>query len=413
MDEDLVQVLQIELQTKNEKIKSLEKEIRLKDQKLSTHEKDIDFLEQRLDKAYGELSDKERELYAKDRELSAKDGRIEILEFQLTEARAKPPQATAVLSRPITVGDNQFVWKKGPKTPKPVSAGSASTIGDKGYVYCSNGDVFEFDTKKELWTTLPPCPFTSSTIVTVTADFILTAIGGMNDANTETNMLASWVNGNWKCGFYPSMPTKRYRATAMCDDQYLIVAGGCYGEEKLSVVELMWMNNIQWYMCRSLPYPLGGGSMVTIGTDSVYIVGGSARDVFQRLSILKCSLDELWTTSLRHTVHNMTMQLAYKNPPPCIWHKATDLPVQYATCALIRDKIYIIGGEGTEGKHFPVVYLYKHETDRLESVGQMLVGRSWSQVMVFPNNKIVVAGGETDSGVSDEVEIAEVKVDGA
>lgn len=391
-----IEELKKELQEKDKKITSLEKQVKDKDQELAKQEDEIQELKLQILDQKQKLADRDEQI--KDFQYKLKMKEIE---------DNKPPTCV-----PITVGDKKYVWKKGPKLPKPVSAGSAAVLGNKGYVYCSSGEVYEYNSREEVWTVLPPCPHKNSTIVNIPDidDSAITAIGGMNDSNGETNQLASFVNGKWIVGYYPSMGTRRCRVTAMCDDNCILVAGGCFGEEKLSVVELFDMHNLLWYISNSLPYPLGGGTILTLGEECSYIVGGSARDVFHRYSLLRSDLDELYKCSVRITTQNVTMKLAYKPPPEeQVWKKAMDLPVQYATAILINKRLIIIGGQGTNGKHSNSIRLYNTLTEKIETIGYMGVGRSWCQVMHFPGKKIVVVGGDTDSGTTDEVEIAEVE----
>ena len=71
-----------------------------------------------------------------------------------------------------------------------------------------------------------------------------------------SNSLLSLTDKKWTEQF-PSMPTKRWLTTAVCSGRSLVVAGGIgEGRKKLSTVEVMDTETLQWSTASNLPLPI-------------------------------------------------------------------------------------------------------------------------------------------------------------
>ena len=101
---------------------------------------------------------------------------------------------------------------------------------------------------------------------------LLTAIGGKMPNKEVTNSLLSLSNNYW-IEHFPPMPTKRWLTIVVCSVRHLLVAGGSEGYVKLSNVEVMDTDTLQWSTASSFPHPLSETTATLCG-DQVYTLGG-------------------------------------------------------------------------------------------------------------------------------------------
>ena len=81
------------------------------------------------------------------------------------------------------------------------------------------------------------------------------------------------------------MPTKLWLTAVVCSGRSLVAAGGVEeGRKKLSAVEVMDTETLQWSTVSSLPHPLYLASATLCG-DKVYMLGGFDQSNEQSKSI--------------------------------------------------------------------------------------------------------------------------------
>ena len=207
-----------------------------------------------------------------------------------------------------------LTWKTCKAAPHAVRRGSAAVHGntaafrparaaDKSCVPLYNSDT-------EQWSTLPQCPKEYFTLTVVNG--LVTAVGGMKSGR-HTNTLLSFVEEQWKREWvkrFPPMPTKRALTAVVCSGKALVVAGGWREGDRLTTVEVMDTDTLQWSSASSLPHGLSDASATVCG-DRVYLVAGIVEHGHSTKTVLACSLSGLLQSQPSHSV----------------WHTIADLPV--------------------------------------------------------------------------------------
>ena len=139
---------------------------------------------------------------------------------------------------------------------------------------------------------IPDLPHTGSALVM--ADSNLTSVGGKLRSGKVTNSLLSLIgkgrDSKWVQHFTP-MGQKRWHATAICYDFYLVVAGGSDGHNRLAAVEVMNMDTLQWCNASFLPHPFSDATASICG-ERLYMLCGFDHTGPTR-SVLTCSMSEL------------------------------------------------------------------------------------------------------------------------
>ena len=131
--------------------------------------------------------------------------------------------------------------------------------------------VVAYNPTTNKWSELPECP--NSYVSLAMVNGLLTAIGGMTSNDEVTNSLLSLTDNMWTKQF-PPMTTKRYVTVVVCSGRSLVVARGLEeGNKRLSTVEVMDTETLQWSTASSPPHPLTEASATLCG-DQVYMLGG-------------------------------------------------------------------------------------------------------------------------------------------
>ena len=276
--------------------------------------------------------------------------------------------------------------------------GSAVTHGKMAY-FNSNGSrkVYQFDAEEDLWTTLPDCPYEYSAMVVTTAG--LTTVGGRDGPYHTTNCLVSLttVEGGFRkkqkwVEHFPRMPTSRYRLAAVCRGRTLIAAGGHDGVRRLSTVEILDMESLQWTPICSLPHPMSSAS-IAVGQEKVYLLGGWDQNDDRTLSVYVCLLSDLLQTQpLDAQLEKTANQLP-------VWHEVTDSPHYLSTAVCVGEVLLAIGGQSAARDATSAIASYNPTSDSWEDMGHMTTPRSWPLVALLPSNELIMAGGrETEIG---------------
>ena len=181
-------------------------------------------------------------------------------------------------------------WRDGGRAPCKMVGKVAPVDGGVAYFSSGEHEVFAYNSAGSKWSELPKCPNDGFSPAMING--LLTAIGGKKSILEFTNSLLSLIGKKWAVKF-PPMPTKRWLTSAVCSGRSLIVAGGVgEGSKRLSTVEVMDTETLQWSTASSLPHPLCG-ELPTICGDQVYMMGGFDQSNKYTNSLFTCSLAAL------------------------------------------------------------------------------------------------------------------------
>ena len=198
------------------------------------------------------------------------------------------------------------------------------------------------------------------------------------------------------------MPTKRAFTAVVCKGKALVVAGGKReGINRLTTVEVMNTNTLQWSAASSLLHPLNQ-AIATVCEDRVYLVGGCDQHGYSTNSVLTCSLSAL----LQSQAKGAKMETLSVAGNHIVWRTITDLPVKASSSVTLNGQLLAVGGYDSGGKDTNNIYTYNTETNSWEVVSHLPTRRYMCLATVLPGNKLMVVGGETDTGPIDKVEIA-------
>ena len=263
---------------------------------------------------------------------------------------------------------------------------------------------------------LPDLPRSSKDYSLAIVDGLLTAIGGSaSGASKKLYSLKCTGEGEtsghrkWSEHF-PPMSIGRQWGTAVCTDEYLIVAGGCIAKNDgkivrvLDNVEVLDIRNSRWSVAASLPEPLCLASGVVIGGDTVYIGGGMDESEKATKSMYSCSLASLVKTS-------RPMGKSVAGFEISMWDRFADLPADWSTCVSIGDSLLAVGGtyrppcSDQSEPSSPIistamskVFRYNPANESWDVVSFMLSARSGCFAVKPSERELVVLGGG-DNGV--------------
>ena len=195
--------------------------------------------------------------------------------------------------------------------------------------------VITYNSTNNKWSELPRCPNSGFCLVIVNS--LLTAIGGETINYEVTNSLLSLTDNKWT-GQFPPMPTKRWLTAVVCSGKSLVVAGGVgEGDKKLSTVEVMDTETLQWSTASSLPHPLYLASATLCG-DQVHMLGGFDQSNEQSKSVFTCSLAALLQSCQSQSLVAQLMTALGSGPK--VWHLLADAPVTLSTCVSLQDNCW-------------------------------------------------------------------------
>ena len=300
-------------------------------------------------------------------------------------------------------GSIKLRWRDGGKAPSKMVREVAAVDGSVAYFQPGvfrPKYIFSYNSTNSRWSELPECPNYSFSLAVVNS--LLTAIGGETPNHKVTNSLLSLTDNKWTEQF-PPMPTKRQLTTAVCSDRSLVVAGGeGGGENKLSTVEVMNTETLQWSTASSLPHPLYQAT-ATLCEDQLYMLGGSDRNDKSK-SVFTCSL-----AALLQSYQPQSLGAQWMSSEPKVWHQLVDVPVTSSTCASLQGQLLAVGGDYSNDKTTAAVHMYNPTTNSWKIISHMKTPRSQCLVAVLPHNELMVVGGDIPScWGTDSVEIATI-----
>lgn len=329
--------------------------------------------------------------------VSLKDKQIQELRQQLG-LKGEPPEDSAVLKSRI-----ELSWRKHGRAPCRMYFGSSTAEGSNAYFRpAGSAKVYAYDSDADEWCTLPQCPQYHFTLAVVNG--LLTAVGGYQygkPTNTLLSLVGEGEERKWEEHF-PPMLTKRSLSAVVCSNESLIVAGGRIDHNRVKAVEVMHTGTLQWSSASSLPHPSSQASL-TVYRDTLYLLGGVDSTGKWTKAVFSCSLPVLL-----HSCHPQSFSAWLKFLLAGVWHQQASTPVNASTCVVVQDRLLAIGGEGENYKATLTVYSYSPATNTWDIVSHMLQARSACLVTPLSNNRLMVVGGNSESGQTNTMDIATV-----
>ena len=361
-----------------------------------------------------DLRDRDQQIEERERQL--RDNEQIIAEFQQTllqkekdlretiEIKPVHQQTRPEASNPAAIS---LSWKKCPKAPGEMYGELAITDGNTAY-FSESGHVYEYDSKWEKWSELPECPQKYGSLAIVKG--VLTAVGGyQSDKHTNTLLSLSGEGSRRKWSeHFPPMPTKRWSPAVVCSGRSLVVAGGIGDNDiKLSTVEVMDTESLQWFAASSLPHPLSQASATILCGENLYVLGGYDQSGRSK-AVFTCSLSALIQTSQPQSLGARLKKSLSLAQQPCVWQKVADVPVNRATCTVLCGQLLVVGGRLSDLKPTSAIHKYDPVKDSWTVISHMPTPRYCSLVAVLPGDRLMVVGGQTAISFlgCDDVEIA-------
>ena len=190
----------------------------------------------------------------------------------------------------------------------------------------------------------------------------------------------------------------------------LIVAGGenrLWGGQKLSAVEVMITDSLQWSTVAQLPEPLSLMSAVMC-KEELYLMGGIDDNSLATKIVYCCSLP-----ALIQTMRKVTWTLrprATSTSSPSVWEKCAPLPVINATATASSGHMLAIGG--CDSSEHPSANVYAHSKSgsksRWDIISIMPTSRSLCLAEVLSGEKALLVGGYVDCGTTTPTNVVEV-----
>ena len=450
-----VAVCEWEIQELQEQIQGKEQQLREKDATVVASQQEIQRLWQQLDQTTRdkqrlkqeldqttrdkqrlgqEVTEKNNEIEGRERQL--RDNEYIIAEFQQTliqkEKRIRDLEETiSARGREVQEGPKvkqqrkrseasnaavdtiKLNWKKCTvmcQAPCRMIRGSATVDGSMAYFITSSGRTVQaYDTDEVVWSRMPECPCEAFTLAVVNG--LLTAVGGeQSDKPTNTLLSLTWEGSKRKWSeHFPPMPTKRCLTAVVCSGRSLVVAGGT-GDDytRLSTVEVMDTESLQWFTASNLPHPLTRTS-ATIYGENLYMLGGFDQSGHETKSVFTCSLSALLQSSRPQLLGARLKRSLSLAQEPRVWQKTVDTPVYQSTYTTLCGHLLAVGGCDSDYKPTSAIHKYDPVKNSWTVISHVAIPRSRILVAVLPGDKLMVVGGrDTSCTCVSDVEIATV-----
>ena len=406
------QDLRQQLQVSNGCIQDMDAIITAKQEEIQqlrqvTLEKDrvIEAREGQLRELNQQLAASEQQSAHLQQNLLQRENRIHELQEELQHLQQKLDQ---VLQQVMVTqkGKRTLIWKTCKPPLYAMCRGTSTVCGNMAYfAQAGSSQVHSYNSDTEEWFVLPECHRENFTLTVVSGR--VTAVGGRQSLDYTNTLISFKEKGERRkwVEHFPPMPTKRAFTAVMCKGKALVVAGGKgEGIDRLTKVEIMDTDTLQWSAASSLLHPLNQATATVCG-DRVYLVGGCDRHGYSTNSVLTCSLSALLQSrTIRAKME--TLPLAGNH---IVWHTITDLPVKASSSVTLNEQLLVVGGYDSGGKDSNNIYTYNTQNNSWEVISHLPTRRYMCLVAVLPGSKLMVVGGETDAGPIDKVEIATLK----
>ena len=413
--------LRVLLTANNEQLQTLQQQLTSKDEQLAvqvqdkeaaiaTRQQEIQQLRQQLQSSEQVTAEFQRNVLEREKTVQDQQRQIQELQQQLRERGGQRREEEEASGAAASGGSIKLRWRDGGRAPPKMHGEVAAVNGSVAYF--RPGDVREhsvliYDSTNNDWSELPRCPNHDFSLAVVNK--LVTAIGGRTTNDDYTNSLLSLTDTKWMEQF-PPMPTKRWCTAVVCSGRSLVVVGGVgEGRERLSTVEVMDTEILQWFTASSLPHPLFQATATLCG-DQIYMLGGWDQSGKYSKSVFTCSLAALLQSCQSKSkslgARMKTLSLASGRE---VWHQLADTPVILSACASLRGRLLAVGGKDSDKKLTTDIHAYNTATNSWEIISHMATPRFRCLVAVLPRNELMVVGGYTTRNKqTDSVEIATI-----
>lgn len=253
---------------------------------------------------------------------------------------------------------------------------------DGNTIYIASGhDVYSYTLFTNEWTELTQHQCSNFGMMALIST--LTSIGGCLEGK-PTRTLYSLVRKSWD-EVLPPMTTDRVHPAVANTTTHLIVAGGTQEsqESALATVEILNINDSQWYTAGILPvcHP-----EMTMCNSHFYCSEGN--------SIFSCTEEDL---------------LKFRTDA---WKRLSAIPApNNSSLASVRGHILAVGGtdDPLGGNPTGAIHCYDAATDSWSAIGEMPTPRYHVLTAVLPSNELVVLGGYSSLGHCNLVDIGSLQ----
>ena len=398
-----IRVLQLIIQSQALRLEGKDRSITTKEQAITAGLQEIQKLKHKLENLDRDRTETTNE---KEKQLKMSAQVIADLERRINELEQPQSDCPEASSSEESI---RLTWIEGPKAPCEMRSSFNTVVdNDNNEVYLRAGyHMYSYTVDSHTWLQLPEC--VSVKCPSIIVNNLLTVIGGEYVGSITNKPLSLTGEDNerrWAREF-PSMPTKWCGSSALSTTTSLIVAGGV-GTEKtlLATVEVMNIETRQWYAAADLPKPVHMSSIVQVGEDDMYILGGYDISWYGRKSVYTCSISTLLNSCYSRSI-GARLSRAFSQPNQAsVWNGSASLPVLFSACISVHGRLLAVGGQDAYHKVTAAIHMYNPSTKYWEVVSQMDTPRHDCYATVLPDNRLMVVGGQTEQGAIDTVEIA-------
>lgn len=247
--------------------------------------------------------------------------------------------------------------------------------------------VYDIFTKK--WDTLP-LDYKAQHFAMAAIDIQLVLVGGISEEDDSLSReLGIWQDDIKKWAHpYPSMHAARCDCSAIAYSEWLVVAGGWFGEECLSSVEVLNTECKQWY--NGPPTPLPWDSMKTaIVGDMSYFMGGYI-DEEDTTNVYSVSIPVLLSQITSGTT----------STDSDIWEEIIALPKYCSTPVSVNGSLLAMGGdggwvEGADEMLLASIHCYQPYIKEWVKIGDLPIPCENCTCTMISDREIVMLGGSS------------------
>ena len=247
-----------------------------------------------------------------------------------------------------------------------------------GYVSPSNNrcKVMTYDIISQEWSQLPQ--YTAHSFAMAVIHNKLTLVGGRGRNDRDTNVLGMWDSAKrkWTRPYTP-LPTPRSHSSAVVYRQWLVVAGGRFGEIRTSSVEVLDISSNQWYRAPSTPVPWSSMRSAVIG-DTWYLMGGFHDNR---------RTDQVYSVSLSVLISHIN------NTSERIWNTISPLGLCYSTPVCMGESLLAVGGSKSQsGEKISTILHFIPDRNEWREVGQLPSPLYNCTCTLTGNNQLILTG---------------------
>ena len=275
----------------------------------------------------------------------------------------------------------------------------AQSVLVRGKVYIGGGDtdrpadahlVFQYQSERDGWATLPPCPVRNFALGQFQGHLI--TVGGQQQLHRTGKVYC--FNQKWKKVLKP-MPTARSYLSIITTESAIIACGGDIGKENCANVEVYMLDTDQWYTALFLP--IGCASMTSIIiADTCYLLGGNDSSFRATKTVLYAqvtSLIEQATSPLRSSTSTQHRSVS-------LWNTLPDTPLNCSTAASLGGHLLAVGGFNDHlNSNSQAVGMFLPDTNRWARIASSDLPAAVRSVTAIelPDNTLLVCGGRDSS----------------